>query len=132
MFVNFEFSEKQIIDYFKAAQRDLRLAKAEEPEVKFFFSYNCLLKLAQSVCAKNNLRVKSRPGHHIALSEKCAILLKNKQLKSTAQAMRDRRNRDLYDGGIIITDKEAGAYYLFVKNLSKQVDDYIFPNKLLK
>lgn len=129
MFANFSFSEKQIINYFEAAQRDLRLAGADEPEVKFFFSYNCLLKLAQAVCARSGLRVKSGVGHHIALLEKCAELLKDNDLAAVAQAMRDKRNRDLYDGGAIITEKEASTYYLFVKNFLKNAEIYIFPNK---
>ena len=131
MWVNFKFSEKQITAYFRAAERDLRLAKADAAEVKFFFSYNCLLKLAQAVCARNGLRVKARAGHHIALSEKCADLLPDEQLKAVAQTMRDKRNRDLYDGGAVITDKEAVAYYTFTKNLLKKVDNYLFPNKLI-
>lgn len=130
MFVNFDFSEKQINDYFQAAQRDLRLAQANEAEIKFFFSYNCLLKLAQAVCAHNKLRVKSRPGHHLALLNKCAGLLNVPELSRVAQAMRDKRNRDLYDGGTIITNKEAGEYYLFVKDFFKKVEHYIFANKL--
>jgi hypothetical protein len=129
MFVNFNFSEKQIIDYLKAADHDLRLAEADEPEVKFFFSYNCLLKLALAVCAHNSLRVKSSVGHHIALLDKCATLLNDPDLAATAQTMRDKRNRDLYGGGTIITSKEAEAYYIFVKNILKKVDIYIFPNK---
>jgi len=131
MFIKFDFSEKQIIEYFKTAQRDLRLARADEPEVKFFFSYNCLLKLAQAVCARNYLRVKAKVGHHIALLEKCASFLENKEINEVAQAMRDKRNRDFYDGGAIITKKEAEAYYDFIKNLSEQAEKYLFPNKLL-
>jgi hypothetical protein len=127
MFVTLNFSEKQIINYFAAAQRDLRLAGADEPEIKFFFSYNCLLKLTQAVCARNNLRVKSGVGHHIALLEKCATLLNDNDLAAVAQTMRDKRNRDLYDGGAIITEKEASAYYLFVKNFLKTAEIYIFP-----
>jgi hypothetical protein len=129
MFVNFNFSEKQIIKYFEAAQRDLRLAGAKEPEIKFFFSYNCLLKLAQAVCARNNLRVKQGPGHHIALLDKCANILKDDDLAAVAQTMRDKRNRDLYDGGAIITEKEASAYHLFVKKILNTADAYIFPSR---
>ena len=126
MFVKFNFSKKQISDYFQAAKNDIRLANSKEPEVKFFFSYNCLLKIAQAVCAYNNLRVKSHAGHHIALLDKCANLLDNPDLAVVAQTMRDKRNRDLYDGGTIITEKEANTYYTFVKNYLKNADSYIF------
>jgi hypothetical protein len=131
MFVEFDFSEKQIIEYFAAAQRDLRLADADAPEVRFFFAYNCLLKLAQAVCARHHLRVKSRVGHHISLLEKAAALLEDKEMNKVIQAMRDKRNRDLYDGGVIITKKEAEFYYDFIKNLSEKIDRHLFSNKLL-
>lgn len=125
MFVNFNFSRKQINDYLLAAKNDFRLANSKEPEVKFFFSYNCLLKIAQAVCACNNLRVKSHTGHHVALLDKCASLLDSPDLAVVAQTMRDKRNRDLYDGGTIITEKEANTYYVFVKNYLKAANSYI-------
>ena len=75
MFVKFIFSKQQIDKYFQAAERDLFLAANKEPEIKFQFSYNSLLKLAQAVCAKQNLRVKARTGHHMVLFDKCAELL---------------------------------------------------------
>jgi len=126
MFVKFNFSDKQISDYFQAAKNDIRLANSKEPEIKFLFSFNCLLKIAQAVCACNNLRVKSRPGHHVVLLDKCADLLNSPDLAVVAQAMRDKRNHDLYDGGTIITEKEANTYYTFVKNYLKTADSYIF------
>ena len=125
MFVKFIFSKQQIDKYFQAAERDLFLAANKEPEIKFQFSYNSLLKLAQAVCAKQNLRIKARTGHHMVLFDKCAELLDDRKIAAVAQAMRDKRNRDLYDGGTIITIKEAETYYIFIKDLVKRVKSYL-------
>ncbi|MDD3285792.1 MAG: hypothetical protein PHG95_04160 [Patescibacteria group bacterium] len=113
----------------QSAERDLLLADNQEAEIKFQFTYNCLLKLAQSVCASQNLRVKARFGHHSALLDKCAEVMGNKKIAAVAQVMRDKRNRDLYDGGTVITDKEADVYYQFVKKLIKEVKGYLIANK---
>lgn len=129
MFVKFKFSESQVNSYLQSAERDLLLADNKEAEIKFQFSYNCLLKLAQAVCASQNLRVKARTGHHIIFFDKCSQLLNNKKVAAVAQTMRDKRNRDLYDGGTVITDKEADVYYKFVKNLIKEVNKYLAINK---
>jgi len=125
MFVKFKFSKQQIDKYFKAAERDLSLADNKETEIKFQFTYNCLLKLTQAVCAHQGLRVKSSSGHHIALLDKCAELLKDKKISAVGQAMRDKRNRDLYDGGMFITLKESETYYKFVKELILRVKKYL-------
>lgn len=130
MFIKFEFSQQQIDNYLQAAKRDLIIATSQAAEVKFQFSYNCLLKLAQAVCAANSLRVRAQSGHHIALLEKFSNILNNKKIIAVAQAMRDKRNRDLYDGGIIITNKEAQVYYEFVKDLWNQVNEYLATQRL--
>ncbi|MCF7860518.1 hypothetical protein K9M09_02760 [Patescibacteria group bacterium] len=125
MFVKFQFSKQQIDKYFEAAERDLSLADNKETEIKFQFSYNCLLKLTQAVCAHQGLRVKANSGHHIALLDKCAELLQDKKITAVGQAMRDKRNRDLYDGGVVITLKEAETYYKFVKELIIRTKGYL-------
>lgn len=125
MFIKFEFSQQQVNNYLQAAKRDLSLASSKEAEVKFQFSYNCLLKLAQATCAANNLRVRARSGHHIALLDKFSKILNDKKIIAVAQTMRDKRNRDLYDGGTIITNKEAQVYYEFVGHLFNIVKQYV-------
>jgi len=63
MFEKFIFSDGQVEKYYKSASRDFKIAnQAEETEVNFRFCYDALLKLAIAVCAKNNLRIKSRQG----------------------------------------------------------------------
>lgn len=130
MFRKFTFSDKQINDYFQSARRDLVLASSPEPEVKFLFSYNCLLKVAQAVCARQGLRVNSNTGHHAALLEKYAEFLQDEKISALGQAMRDKRNRDLYDGGAVITKKEADTYYRLVEALISNAESYLFSDKL--
>ncbi|MFA5183977.1 MAG: hypothetical protein WC456_00440 [Patescibacteria group bacterium] len=130
MFEKFVFSAKQIEKYFSSAAKDFSTALKGEADVRFVFCYNCLLKLAIVVCAKNNLRVKARRGHHIVLIEKMAGFLEDKEIEIIAQEMRAKRNRDLYDGGILISKKDAEMYLEFVSNLINRVEKYLGFNKL--
>lgn len=132
MFEQFNYSAQQIRKYFQAAANDLRLAKStNEPELIFYACYNLVVKTAMAVCAKNNLRVKSRAGHHIELINKLAECLKDPDIEIVADKMRTKRNRDLYDGGTITSEKEASFYLSFCKKLINKTDSYLFPDKLL-
>lgn len=110
--------------------RDFNIAQGASSEVTFIFCYNCLLKLAITVCAKNNLRVKSRPGHHIALIAKLAEFLKDDEVEAVVQEMRAKRNKDLYTGGVLITNKEAAMYFEFTEKLVERAEKYLDFNKL--
>ena len=132
MFENFNYLPTQIKKYFQAAVNDLRLAKiANAPELVFYTSYNIIVKTAMAVCAKNNLRVKSRTGHHVELISKLAEYLNDLEIEDVANKMRTKRNRDLYDGGTTTSEKEAKFYLLFCEKLVEKADSYLFPNKLL-
>jgi len=132
MFEKFEYSSEQVNKYYQAAAKDLRLAlKAEAPELVFYACYNIIVKTAMAVCAKNNLRVKSRAGHHIELIAKLADFLKDPEIESIAGKMRIKRNRDLYDGGVATSGKEASYYLDFCKKLIKNTSSYLSPDKLL-
>jgi len=132
MFEIFNYSSDQINKYYQAAVKDLRLAiSAGAPELVFYACYNVIVKTAMAVCAKNNLRVKSRAGHHIELIGKLAEYLKDQEIEDIANKMRTKRNKDLYDGGTITTKKEAESYIVFCKKLIKETDNYLFPDKLL-
>jgi hypothetical protein len=116
MFEKFHFSKRQIRKYYQSAIRDLKIASNSKiPEVIFRFSYDALVKLAIAVCAKNGLRVKARKGHHIELIKKLSFYLKDPEVEILANEMRSKRNRDLYDGGILISEKEAKEYLEWVK-----------------
>ena len=47
----------------------------------FYICYNVIVKTAMAVCAKNNLRVKSRAGHHTELISKLAEYLEDPELR---------------------------------------------------
>ena len=132
MFEKFIFSKNQVEKYYSSALRDLKIArKADDTEVAFRFCYDALLKLAISVCAKNNLRVKARQGHHIKLIDKLAEILGNKDVKVIGQEMRSKRNWDLYGGGVLISKKEIKEYLKWTDEIFREADDYLYKNKLL-
>jgi len=132
MFNKINFPPEQIERYYRAAAKDLRLAiSAEAPELAFYACYNVVVKTAMAICAYNNLRVKSRAGHHSELISKLAGFLEDKEIEDMAERMRSKRNRDLYDGGVPTSAKEAEAYILFCKKLVKKAEDYLFPGRLL-
>jgi len=129
MFEKFDFSIRQIKKYHQAAIKDLQIAKkVDNADVKFRFSYDALLKLAITVCAKKNLRVKARKGHHIELLRKLSIILDNKDINIIGDEMRNKRNFDLYSGGILISKKEAEEYCVWTENIFKSADSIINDN----
>jgi hypothetical protein len=93
--------------------------------VMFRFSYDGLIKLAIAVCAANGLRAKSTAGHHYDLIEKLSVYLNDVNIKVIGNRMRDKRNRDLYDGGIVISEKDANEYLTWIINISVVVKRYL-------
>ena len=119
--------EKKVLDkYFDSAMRDLKIAADNRhPEVIFKFSYDSLIKTGLTLVAFYGYRVKSRRGHHIKILEKLSDILGNKNIKIMGEAMRKKRNLDLYDGGAIISDKEARQYLSFIKNIVKDAEKFL-------
>lgn len=132
MFEKFDFTTQQISKFWDKAVRDFRLAEqAKEIEIIFVFTYEAMLKVAITVCAKNNLRVKARRGHHIELIDKMAEILGDQDIKQIGNEIRTKRNRGLYSGGDTVSRKEADFYCKFVKQIFEKADSYLFPDKLL-
>ena len=132
MFEKFNFTKQQVKNYWDKSVRDLVLARqGRELEIMFVFSYEALLKLAITVCAYNNLRVKARRGHHIELINKLAEILKDEEISQIGQGMRMKRNSGLYRAGDTVSRKEADSYLEFIEQIFKKADSYIFPQKLL-
>lgn len=73
----------------------------------------------QSFLKKENLRTK--------LSQ----ILENKNIEIMGEAMRKKRNLDLYDGGIMIAQKEAKEYLAFVKTVISEADKFLKNQKSL-
>lgn len=132
MFKKQEFTAKQIKKYFDSALKDYKIAKESDvPEIIFKFSYDSLLKIAIAVCANDDLRVKSRAGHHIDLVKKLSEYLGDEDIFAIGNEMRKKRNFDLYGGGVLISKKEALSYKEWLKKIITQAEEYLSARKKL-
>lgn len=126
MFEKQKFTDRQIKKYFNSALRDFKIAyDSDVLEIVFRFSYDSLLKIAITICAKNNLRVKSRAGHHIELLKKLSEYLNNENILIMGNEMRKKRNFDLYSGGALISEKEVSDYRELLKKIITQAEEYL-------
>jgi len=118
-FRKFNYRNNQVEKYIKSAIKDLKIAKASKvPEIIFQFSYNAFIKLGIYLIAGYSYKIKSKTGHHIKIIEKIAEILNDKNISAYGNRMRKTRNLELYDGGgILITQKQARAYFVFVEKL---------------
>ncbi|MCK4891053.1 MAG: hypothetical protein KAS78_00140 [Candidatus Pacebacteria bacterium] len=108
------------------ALRDFKIADSSEvSEVTFRFCYDSLLKVAITICAKNNLRVKSRAGHHIKLLKKLSEYFDDEDILIISNEMRKKRNFDLYSGGILISEKEILDYKRLLEKIITQAEEYL-------
>lgn len=127
-----KFEKKTVQKYFEGAARDFNIAKENtNPEVIFRFSYDSLAKTGIALIASQGYRVKSKQGHHVRILEKLSKILDDKDIEIIGQAMRQKRNKDLYDGGIIISEKEAKEYLNFVKTIINKADKFLKGQKTL-
>ncbi len=127
-----KFENKTIVKYFRNAAKDLGIAfRSKEPEVIFNFSYSALVKIGIVLIAICGYRVKSRVGHHIKILEKLSQILNDKNIEIIGDKMRKKRNLDLYEGGIIIAQKEAEDYLDFTKRIIKKAEAYLKNQKSL-
>lgn len=132
-FKEFEFKSEQTEKYLQAAYRDFKTAnKFNAAEVEFQFAYQALIKLGIALISRHGYKVKSRSGHHIKILEKTALILNDKNILSTGNEMRIKRNTDLYEGGVLISEKEALAYRAWLKEVFLKAETYLLGvNKLL-
>jgi len=127
-----KFENKTISKYFRNATKDLGIAvRNKEPEVTFNFSYSALVKIGIVLISVCGYRVKSRVGHHIKILEKLSQILKDENIEIIGDRMRKKRNLDLYEGGIIISQKEAKDYLDFTKRIIKKAEEYLKNQKSL-
>jgi len=131
-FKEFEFKPKQTEKYMQAAYRDFKTAnKFKAAEVEFQFVYNSLIKLGIALISRHGYKVKSRSGHHIKILEKTALILNDKNILSTGNKMRIKRNTDLYEGGVLISEKEAEEYKNWLKEVFIKAEENVFGAKKL-
>ena len=127
-----KFEKSAIQKYFNSAERDFKIARDNRcPEVIFKFSYDSLIKTGITLIASCGYRIKSRRGHHIKILEKLSQLLENKDIEIMGEAMRKKRNLDIYSGGAIISEKEAKEYFNFIKEAIKEAEKYLKSQKSL-
>ena len=127
-----KFENRIVSKYLRNSVKDLNIAiYNKEPEVIFNFSYSALVKIGITLIATCGYRVRSRIGHHIKILEKLSQILNEENIEIIGDKMRKKRNLDLYDGGIIISRKEAEDYLNFTKKIIKKAEEYIKNQKSL-
>ncbi len=126
-FKKFDFSSEEIERYLQSALRDLHIA-AKDPfvEVRFTYCYQALIKAGIALLAKTGkVKVRSVPGHHVKILEKMSEILGDKDVSVIGNAMRMKRNADLYGGGKMIGEKESVDYLKFVQKVVEKVNKII-------
>lgn len=122
-FQKFNFSIEEIQKRFDGARRDLEIAEKDPfSEVRFTYSYQALIKIGTALCAREGLKVRSIPGHHVKILERMSEILKDPDILAFGNGMRMKRNQDLYGGGELISEKEAMDYLAFVQRVFKLAD----------
>lgn len=118
-FQKINFKPDEIDRYLKNALHDLEIAEKDSfVEVKFTYSYQALVKTGITLLAKvQKVKVRSIPGHHVKILEKMSEILEEEDVLIIGNAMRMKRNADLYGGGELIGEKEADDYFKFVQKV---------------
>ncbi len=118
-FQKFKFTSAQINRYVESAKRDLEIARKDQfIEVKFTYCYQALIKIGMAVLAKKGgVKVRSVAGHHIKILSKLSEVMGNPDIFIVGNAMRMKRNKDLYDAGATVTKKEVNDYIIFVEQV---------------
>jgi hypothetical protein len=127
-FQKHSFPIEEVKRLLNAAEHDLAIAEKDPfPEVKFTFAYNALIKGGIALLAAQGLRLRSIPGHHAKLIEKLADFLQDSDVCVFGNAMRTKRNMDMYAGSTVISEKEANDYLYFVEATISRVRDICMP-----
>ena len=125
-FQKLTFTKEQIKQFAQSALHDLKIAESTDiPDVIFKFSYDALIKLGITLVAGEGYKVRSATGHHVKIIEKLSQLLKDDDILILANKMRQERNKNLYDGGYFVSDKDSREYLAFVKSVFKKVNSEI-------
>ena len=123
-FTDFAFTPEQVQKNLQNAKRDLGIAREDTIlDVKFTYAYTAMIKSGIALLSHYKLKVRSIPGHHIKLIEKLTELLGDQAISDLGNAMRQKRNVDLYAGGTDITAKECAEYLDFVEGVFFKVSE---------
>ncbi len=126
-FQKFKFTPLQIGRYVDSAVRDLAIARDDTfTEVKFTYCYQALIKIGMAVLAKKGgVRVRSVMGHHIKILNKLSEIMGNPDIFTIGNAMRMKRNKDLYDAAATMTQKEVNDYVIFVDGIIRKAKEIL-------
>jgi len=117
-FKQFNFTPEQVEANMKNAEKAMEIAEKDRiSEVIFDYSYKAIIKAGIALLSKYNYKVKSGPGHHIKIIEALAGILGDKTIAQDVNVMREKRNLDLYSGGIEVSETEAAEYLAFAKKV---------------
>lgn len=123
-FQKLNFTPPQLKRYFRAAANDLAIAdNAKEAEVIFRFSYDAFIKLGIALIAKQGFKARSVVGHHVKIIEKLSQILRDNDIEVYGNQMRKLRNIDFYEGGVLITEKQANDFFEFVRKIFKRTGE---------
>lgn len=126
-FKQLDMTLEEIRRTLESALHDRDIAEKDPfPEVLFSYSFQALIKAGMALIAKTGkVKVRSIPGHHAKILAKMAEILKDPDILTMGNAMRMRRNLDLYGGGYPISEKEASDYLDFTKGVIQKVRHFI-------
>lgn len=121
-FQKLKFTAEEISARFENAHRDLSIAEKDPfAEVRFSYAFQSLIKIGIAVLASEGLKVRSIPGHHVKILERLSAALEDPDILTIGNAMRMKRNQDLYGTGQVISEKESTEYLAFVQKIFKHV-----------
>ena len=107
-FQKIEVKNEQIESLLRGAKRNLELAlDSKENEIVLHFCYTAIIKLGVYVLAKNGYKVRSIPGHHVNILKAISDISGLKNELKYIDNIRRKRNIDLYEGEISLSDKES-------------------------
>ena len=123
----FSFKKEDIRRFFESALHDLEIARKDPfPEVRFTYSFQSLIKAGLALIArKGKVKVRSIPGHHVKILSKMSEILGDPDLFTMGDAMRTRRNTNLYGGGRPVGEKEADDYLRFTETVIRRIKKLI-------
>ena len=121
-FARCEFDHEQVRRNIENADRDLAIAKKIDIlEVKFDYAYSAFLKAGIALLSHQGIRAKSVPGHQVHIIRQTGLLLKDRAIEEMGNLMRNKRNLDLYGGGIEVTEMECAEFVRFAARVIDQV-----------
>lgn len=128
--VDHKYGNKQVKMFYTNALKDMKRSfEYDDPDVRFRFAYDALIKLAITVAASRGKRVLSRAGHHIELLSMLSDALGEGRVKTIGNRMRKSRNKDMYAGGTLMSEKAAAEYAEFVKDVFSKAEIFMDKRK---